>query len=455
MTPTSPERRAPSARRRFTLAGVAVVSCLTAVSVALGAAALERGPRVRGIDGDTDLLVERSGVTLVLRADQPLDGRSADGVRVEPEVPIDVDVSGSSLRVTFPGTVDFARDYRLIVPALRSRTTGAVDAAELAFTTPSLSVTSLVRGGAFARDGGDDRIVRHDLSSGQETTVLAAPRIQEYTDDGAGVVAAVLDDTGRASLVHGGDGLSTTPLALPGDGTLGLLRSSADAGRVGFVFTGSGTDGQQHLSTLFTIDPADPDAAAQAVLGVDGIPLQADAWFFVPGSTYLVAQAPTGTMSLVDATGVAAPRLLGEVGTLRGVLPGTTSLVVETPEGTTVLDLTTATTTPAGTDASDDLAAGSLLLSPETSIAWTADTVDRRAGGVVRRVFDADADARIEEVCVSPSGRHAAVGTVADDAVIDGYPTRAEWLGRTSAVVDLSTGEVVAEVPGTRPDWCA
>lgn len=455
MTPTSPETDAtrPRGSRRWVVASIAVVACLAAVSATLGVAALERGPRIRGVDGDTSLAVDQAGVTLVFRADQPLDPNSAEGVRVEPAAPFEVEVAGSTLRLRFTDTVDHAREYRVSVPALRGRATGATAETAYAFTTPPLTVTTLERGGSFDRAGGDDdRIVRHDLSSGVDDVIFAAARIQEYAEDGSGVVAAVLDEDGRAGLTRAGHGADPVPLPLPGDGTVGLLRASGDAGRAGFVFTGAGADGQSYISTMFLLDPADPGAGARAVLDLDGIPLQADSWFFVPGSSYLVAQTPTGTLVLVDATGSAPPRLLGEVGSLRGVLPASTSLVVDAPEGPAVLDLTNGSLTDIVGASTDD----AVFLSVTSAVQWTAAEVVRRtASEPTAEVFRADAGVRIEEVCVSPSGRYAAVGVVRSDAEIDAYPTRAEWLGRTSAVVDVASGDVLAEVPGTRPDWCA
>lgn len=454
MTRTSPETDAtrPRPSRRWVVASIAVVACLAAVSATLGVAALERGPRIRGVDGDTSLAVDQAGVALVFRADQPLDPNSAEGVRVEPAAPFEVEVAGSTLRLRFTDTVDHAREYRVSVPALRGRATGATAQTTFTFTTPPLMVTTLERGGSFDRaDGDDDRIVRHDLSSGVDDVIFAAARIQEYADDGTGVVAAVLDEDGRAGLTRAGHGGDPAPLPLPGEGTVGLLRASGDAGRAGFVFTGAGADGQAYISTLFLLDPADPDAGARAVLDLEGLPLQADSWFFVPGSSYLVAQTPTGSLILVDATDAAPPRLLGEVGSLRAVLPASTSLVVDAADGPAVLDLTNGSLTDI-VGASDDSA---VFLSATSAVQWTAaDVVRRTASEPATEVYRAAAGARIEEVCVSPSGRYAAVGVVRSDAEIDAYPTRAEWLGRTSAVVDVASGDVLAEVPGTRPDWC-
>ncbi|MDQ1123553.1 hypothetical protein [Microbacterium trichothecenolyticum] len=447
----------PRSSRRWAVAAIAVVVCLAALSSALAAGALERGPRIRGVDGDIALAVEQAGVTLVFRADQPLDPSSAEGVRVDPAAPFQVEVAGSTIRLRFTDTVDHARDYRVSIPALRGRATGVTADAAFDFTTPPLTLTTLERGGGFDRSGGDDdRIVRHDLSSDTDEVLFSAPRIQEYSDDGAGVVAAVLDQDGRASLTRAGPGTDPVPLPLPGQGTVGLLRASGDAGRAGFVFTGTGDDQQQYTSTLFLIDPADPGAGARAAVDIGGQPLQADLWFFIPGSAYLVAQTPVGSLVLVDATGSAPPRPLGEVGALRGVLPASTSLVVQGATGPAILDLTNGSLADIVGAATEDASTGSVFLSDSSSVRWTATDVVRRTsadGGT--EILRSGAGERIEEVCVSPSGRYAAVGLVSSDAQIDQYPTRAEWLGRDSAVVDLTTGDVLADVPGTRPNWCA
>lgn len=456
MTRTSPDARSPRAGRSarpFLAAVTGVTLCLAAVSGLLTASALERGPRVRTAVGDTALTVQRPGVTLGIRADQPLADTSTEGVRVEPPADVDVEVDGSTLRVRFLSPLDFGTDYRIVAPSLRGRTTGAAAAAEFAFRTPPLTVTTLERGGAYDRAGGEDRIVRHDVLSGDESTLFSAPRIQEYAVDGDSLVALVRDEAGRAVLRRvGADG--TTSLAAPGDGTVGLVRVSADAARVGFVYSGPGPDGTSYLNTLFTLDPEEPGARPQPVRGVGGIPLLADAWFFLPGSSYLVAQSPDTTLTLVDASGAAPARRLGEVGALRAVLPGATSVVVEGPTGTAILDLTDGSLTPAPVSSPvGEISAGSLVVSPTSSLSWDAATV-RLDDGSERSLFTVAPGERIDEVCLAPSGRHVLVGTVPAGAVVDGYPARAEWVGRTSTVVEVATGARVATLAGTRPSWC-
>ncbi|OZD47338.1 hypothetical protein CH252_20865 [Rhodococcus sp. 06-1477-1B] len=456
MTPTSRELR--RTQRRFIVVAAIVVLALVGASVAMASVALDRGPRLRAVTGDASLTVSQRDLTLTLRTDQPLDSSSMEGLRVEPAAPADIDIDGASVRVRFTGLLDFDTAYRIVAPGLRSRATGATSAVEYAFTTPSATVTVLERGGAFDRvDDTPDRVVRHDLSRGTETTVLSAPRIQEYADTPDGVVALVLDPDGGARLqTVDGAGAEAT-LSAPGQGDIRLLRASADAGRIGYVFTGPSADGTtEYTNTLFLTDPAADDPAPRAVLGIDGMPLRTDAWFFVPGSAYLVAEAADRSLVLVDATGVAPPRALGQLGDLRGILPGTTSVVVSSDAATSILDLTNGSVTDVAGAPTATSTLGSLVLSPTSVLTWTGRTITRSGGdGSEFPLAGAPSGERLQEVCVSPSGRHLAVGSAPDAAPIDGYPARADRVGRSTRIVDADSGETVAELSGTRPDWCA
>lgn len=227
---------------------------------------------------------------------------------------------------------------------------------------------------------------------------------------------------------------------------------------MGYVFTGTSTDGAQQFSgTLFLADPSTPDAPPRTVAGLDGAPVRTDAWQFVPGSAYLVAQTPDRSLILVDATGAAPPRVLGQLGDLLSFLPGTTSVVVGGVDGLSILDLTTGSVAAvAGTRAQGTApGTGRVVLSPDTIATWTATEVTRGVpGGDASVVARAEEGMRIQEVCASPSGRHLSVGVVPDDAAVDGYPARADRVGRRTDIVDAVSGEVVARVDGTRPDWC-
>lgn len=456
MTPTSPETRRHS--RRFTVVAATVVLALVGASVAMATVALDRGPRVRAVTGDAALAVSQRDLTLTLRTDQPLDDASLEGLRIEPEAPADIEIDGASVRVRFTGLLAFDTAYRIVAPELRSRATGATSALDYAFTTPPATVTVLERAGLFDRsDDTPDRVVRHDLSRGTETTLLEAPRIQEYADTPDGVVALVLDGDGGARLQTVDAAGRAGTLATPGRGDIRLLRASADAGRIGYVFTGPAADGTaDYTNTLFVSDPDAPDSAPRAVLGIDETPLRTDAWFFVPGTAYLVAESADRSLVLVDATGAAPPRALGQLGDLRGILPGTTSVVVSSDAATSVLDLTNGSVdvVPGAPAATSTLQ--SLVLSPDAFLTWDAYAVTRSSPeGTAAVLATANGGERLQEVCVSASGRHVAVGSVPDGASIDGYPARADRVGRSTRIVDAESGAIVAEVQGTRPDWCA
>lgn len=444
--------------RRFRLAAIATIGGLALLGVLLAAAALARGPQVRAITGDTSSAVTQRDVSLVFRTDQPLDPASAEGVTVEPATAVQVEVFGASVRVRFPDTLAFATDYRVVVPHLRSQATGNVAATGYAFRTPPLTVTTLERGGTFDRSGGSDAVVRHDLSDRADITVLTAPRIQEYAEAGDDTVAVAVDRDGATSLLLArGDG-RTAALSLPGRGDVRLLHASNDAGRIGYVFTGTSADGaQQFTGTLFLADPADPGAPARTVPGLDGSPVRTDAWQFVPGSAYLVAQTPERSLLLLDATGAAPPKVLGQLGDLLSFLPGTTSVVVGGADGLSILDLTTGAVTAVAGTRSVGAAPGTgrAVLSPDTVASWSATEVVRTTAGTTPVVVArADAGVRIQEVCASPSGRYLSIGIVPQEAAVDGYPARADRVERRTRIVDTDSGAEVGEIPGTRPDWC-
>lgn len=456
MTRTSPESR-PGARR-FVVVCTSVVSALVLAGAVLAGAALARGPQVRAVTGDPSVAVAQRDVVVTVRTDQPLDSSSAEGVALEPAAPMQVEVVGASLRVRFPETLSFDTAYRLVVPALRGQTTGTLSSTEYAFTTPALTITTLERGGSFDRGDGDDEVVRHDLSRGSDATVLRAPRIQEYAEAGGDTVAVAVDRDGATSLrLARGDGSQAT-LPLPGRGDLRLLRASSDAGRIGYVFTGSSDDGvQQYTGTLFLVDPADPSAPPRTVAGLDGAPVRTEAWQFVPGSAYLVAQTPDRSLLLVDATGAAPPRVLGQLGDLLSFLPGTTSVVVGDVDGLSILDLTSGSITAVdGTRATGAApGTGRLVLAPDAVATWSSTELTRRQPDATDTVVArADTGTRIVEVCASPSGRHLAIGLVPEAAPADGYPARADRVGRRTQIVDAVSGAVVTDVEGTRPGWC-
>lgn len=444
-------------RTRFWVVSITVVAVLALACVLMAAATLSRGPVVRAVVGDAATAVTQRDVTLTLRADQALDAASVDDVALEPPASMQVEVVGASLRVRFTEMLAFATDYRLVVPALRGESTGASAPAEYRFSTPPLTVTTLERGGVFDRVGGDDdAIVRHDLSHGTQATVFHAPRIQEYAEDGGETVALTLDQDGASGLEHVDAAGAVTSFDLPGRGDVRLLRASRDAGRVGFVFTGVSTDGsEQYTGTLFLLDPSDPTAPARTVPGLNGTPVRADAWYFVPGSAYLVAQTPDHSLLLVDATGAAPPRVLGQLGDLVAMLPGTTSVVVGSVTGQSILDLTTGAERPVPGTTAAAPGGGLAILSPDLVASWTAARLTLTVSSTESRIVaEAAVGERIEQVCASPSGRHLAVGMVPDAASVDGYPARADRIGRLTDVLDVGTGQVVSTVEGTRPDWC-
>src|SRR5690606_38471814 len=72
-----------------------------------------------------------------------------------------------------------------------------------------------------------------------------------------------------------------------------------------------------------------------------------------------------------------------------------------------------------------------------------------------REIFRAvDDGSWVRAMCVSPNRRYAALEVVPGGAEGDGYPANSAWTGMRTTVVDLKTGDAVADVEGIQPDWC-
>ncbi|HMR49293.1 MAG TPA: hypothetical protein PKE40_08705 [Arachnia sp.] len=442
-----------SAARGHLVAVAAVLAALAVTAVVLAVALVTRGPQVREVAGDPEALVTVEGSKLVLRADQPLAEDSLLGAAVTPEAGAVFSVSGSSVELRFEELLDYGTTYRVVLPALVGRDTGAEASFEYAFTTSPLQLHTLVRGAE------EDRVVRHLLDD--DEVLLSAPLVQEYAPVAGGAAAVALDEAGQSSVIVADDqGQRTLPL--PGPGAVTSLHGSDEAGLLGFLFTGAGTGGEPFTSVLFLTVLADGQPAP--VGGIDGNPLQVEDWGFVPGTAHLVARAFDGSLYLIDGTGAAPVQPLGSHGRFLGFVPGTTSFVAEDDAGSRVINLADGSVgEPMPRDeitgAAPVVVSGTQFLRPSGSPLEGA-AVDQprvllESAGESREVLRLPDDGSwIREVCASPNRRYMAAEIVPAGATGDGYPAASAWTGMSTVVVDLASGDVVLTAEGIQPDWC-
>ncbi len=453
--------------RRFRRSWTALVLSLAVAAAALGTASALQGPRVSSASLNAAAAVERAGQRLVIRADQPLTAVDAADVEVSPEAAVEVSTDGAQLTLRFTGLLRYATEYRVSV-AVHGAATGIAGRLEHSFATPDIDVDTLVRHG----EGTDapDRVVRQPLAgSGAGTTLLEAPRIQEYARAGSLVAAVVLDAEGHPGieLASTDDGLTTT-VSTPPARTIRRLGANASGDLLGFIVDGEGAGA---TSTLYLLDLTDGSWVPRAVDGPDGSPLAAMDWLMVPGTGSLVVQAQDEQLYLVDALHPeTAPAPLGRHTELRGFLPGTLRLVVADPDRGAIVDLAQGTTTtltlpvaeperglyPDAVTLTSDASYAALYVDPMgASDAGVRSVLYAVNAAGTRELFrPPNATSRIGAVCLSPNGQYLAVELVPGGSTADGYPIRIGWRDTTTFFVDAHTGAVRRSVAGMLADWC-
>jgi len=436
---------------------------LTVATATLGVAGVFRGPHLDDAGVAAATALERPGQRLVLQADQQIDPVDAGDVTISPDVPVEVSSDGRAITIRFGGMLRALTEYRVAV-AVTGTATGVAGILDHSFTTPDLEVATLVRD----LDGPDE--VRSRTVSGDEAvTLLSADRIQEFAVARDGVAAVLLDESGtdgRLVLAPTGEQI-TLEVPLPGPGRLRRLQAAPTTGILGVLFTSREAEGAD--SQLLLFDPADPSGLVRVVTGLDGEPVSALDWRFVPGTSYLVVQAFDQSMLLVDtATPDAAPVPLGEHAEMRGFLPGTRRLVVADPLSGGLIDLETGETSTLELpdDRLDETAYRGEIVAlgddryvevvshPGADFVLDYEILLVGPDGV-EVIYDRDAGIPIADVCLSPNAQYLAVEVQDPQGTPDGYPNVPGRTGTTTYFVDLETGSANRGVAGFAASWCA
>lgn len=462
-------RRAARRYRRLT---IIVVASLAALGGVLGAANTLQGPRLTSAEINGQGAVGRPGQRLVLHANQPIAHVDASQVTVTPSVPFTATTSGSDLTLTLDGMLDYETDYTVTVTA-KSLYSGAAASLDYSFTTPDVSVYTLIRDTGSVAGDEPDRVVRESLSSdspGDE--VFTAPRIQEYAVSGSKLAAIVLDEQNKTSLVVRdlSTGADTAVATGVETGSMRYLKSSGASGLFGFTITGeSAPDGSTSPTTLFVYDPSSGGATAREVKGFDGAQLPAVAWAFVQGTTSAVIQDYDQQLFLIDVTTDSVPSPLGRHAEVHGFIPGTAQLVVSDLQDFTLIDLQAAKTEPFDSltaQADPSYYPGKRLYLgdqgnyvqefdvPDSEYQYSTSALMLIDESGTRQIYRPDAGTRIRNICLSPNGRVAAVETFAEDKQNDKYPNVPSYLPMTTTFIDLSSLEATKSVDGWMPDWC-
>ncbi|QHC74900.1 hypothetical protein [Rathayibacter sp. VKM Ac-2805] len=464
-------RRAPgldsAGASRFPRLFWAVVAVLVLAVGGLTAATVAKGPRVASLEVSTDGVVERDGSRARLHLDQALEPDALDRVRVVPDAPHTAELDGGVLTVTFTDTLRYATRYEIGIDDARSAATGSAADVSASFTTKDPDLFTLDR---TADDPSQPDAVRvRPLSGGDARVLVAADRIQDYAVVGPVLVVVTIepDDTNllrTVTLDTGSEGV----IPLPGPGTVRELHSSPEKGVLGWTFTGQAPSGPLDRA-LYSYDLTDQKAEAVPVLGIDGGPLRARDWMFVPGTTSVVTHSLDDTVLLLDLLTPGSISPLGQHAELRGFVPGANRLVVADPESGSLIDLADGSVETLALPPADVSATASpvqiLLLdsgsyveleaeyAPETGA--TQYSVVRVDASGTSEVFRTSPTGRIRGVCLSPNGQYLAVETVSVEGRPDDYPGEPGFSATSTVLVDLGTGDTARSVNGRSRDWCA
>jgi len=453
----------PASPRAFRRAFTAVVLVLVLACGGLLAVAGSQGPRLVRTDVDPLAVVQQSRQRLVLAANRPIQPVDASRIRMEPGADFTVDTQADRVIIDFTRPLAYDADYTVSIDGVQGVGGGPASDLRTAFRTGDPGMYVLVRGG----EQQPDRILRQSVAGtgeGASDVVFQATKIQEYAVVGQSLIVATLQDDGTNGLVIAAlDGSGQADLPLPGRGTLRDLRAEDTGTTIGFRFTSA--DGGPFDDTLM-VDDVGAAAAPTPVLGLDGQPISAQAWGFVPGRPQLVAHGQDGDLYLVTIDGSSPIVPLGRHGTLGPFSADGTRLAVTDPGSTTEIDLRTAQQTRLPTEAGGaDLqydGAISFVPGDDSAVLRVRTALDPTTGTARQRLVvvrdgrasdvyvPADPATRITGLSVTPNGRFAVLETVPDPArgASDDYPRNPRDTTVTTLLVELSTGTVTRSVAG-------
>ncbi|MCU1406546.1 MAG: hypothetical protein JWQ43_2849 [Glaciihabitans sp.] len=451
--------------RRFTRTfaiTVAVLTVFVAVFVALG---YNQGPKLSSAQVDRAGVVNQSGQQLRLFANQAVADISGDQVTVTPSTPVSVTTSGDVIAVQFNQPLLYNTTYTVDVDGVTSAYLDQPSTLSYSFETAAPPLYYLDRG------EDSDQIIRTAVDTADRTVLYSTSEIQDYAvfDGLVAVVSLAEDSSSVLSLVN--DRGEVESVALPGSGTVDLLRGSAATGILGFTFTSAGpTPDRAFSATLMTIDLASTREVVP-VTGLDGQPVAALQWQFVPGSSRFVVQNVDQSVFMVDTDAAASARVIpvGQYTELDSVSTDGLTLVVADAFGPLAVTLADGSTTRLDPSPLDGVVpfGGVAQALPEGNwvqqIAIFNETSGRFSSAVV---FDDGDTARplfrtlndegsIEGFTVSPNNQYLAIETVPNvsNSVADGYPVNPRSQQITTVFVDISSGAVVKSIEGFRASW--
>lgn len=464
-------RRIELGRRRFRRGLWSTIVVLVVACAGLGTASVLQGPRIQG--GQLDVAESVAGPALLrLVIDEAVAPIDASQVEVTPDVGVTVQSDRDVVLVRFDRALDYATDYRIRLTGVQGASGGVTADLDYGWTTPGFVPTWLERAGS------GDRIVRGAPGVTPET-LFTGERIQDYLMlDGAALVVR-LDEQGTslADIVATDGSGNREELVLPGGAP----------GRIALL-TQAGTN------VLYSYTTLDPEAATDAglpefddtlmrldllgshisepVLGLDGLALAVDTILPVPGSTAVLVHTRAGAVLRYDPAGTDPPTLIGAYSELVSIAADGRRITVKDAFGHVVYDLVDGTETrvepsPVEGGTTVPFVADVVPLSGDRYVAravvpnedFTAfDSFVALDDGTSSRLLfrTSETGGSILGYRVTANERYlvAEVSPGGDTlAAADGYEADPRPRDVTVVLIDLVTGEVAGEWPGSHTRW--
>ena len=433
------------------------------------------GPRLTGSTVDTTAVVSQANQRLVLETNQQLAGVDADQVRISPSSPVQVQTVNDTIVIVFSQPLAYDTAYTVEVAGVTGPFADRVSELSVSFHTDEAPLFLLNRSPALPGETTKqpDRVIRTSVGVAETSTAFSAPYIQAFVPIGDELVVVTLADdlSNRLSLVSA-DGVAAE-LTLPGTGTVRELQASTVSSTIGFRFSSlPGATGQVYDNTLFLLDLT--RGTVDTVGGLDGKPIQAIAWGFMPARPELVAQLFDTTLLLVDPRTDTAPIPIGQFPNLNAFAPDGVRIAVSDQGSQYILDLST------GSEAA---------IVPQDVAGTTPYTAELRfltgGEGYVQRVAEFDqATGRVRQYLtlvtgdpaaptsrvvyepvlpnetilgfvISPNDQYLAIQTVPNSQtqISDDYPVGAQATTATTIIVDLATGAISRSIVGIDAIW--
>lgn len=456
MSTSRPSRTSTEVRFRRGLIGTIVALALACAG--LGTASALQGPKLQAAQLDLVAAVA-APASLRLVIDEAVADVAADDVQVTPDVPHTVSTDGDVVLVHFDQALQYGTRYAVTVAGVTAPAGGASADLTHDFRTPAATVRWVQRDPSG--DGSGDRIV--EAAPGAEPTeVLATPRIQDFLTLPEALFTVTLDDAGLATAqIVSLDGSNREDLTLPGSGQISLLEYSGTT--VLYTFTSAGEGVPAYDDTLFRLDLSGTHLS-DPVVGLDGTALSVDRLIPIPGTTQVLVHQRSGDLLRLDTSTADPPVLVASYSELGSLAADAHRVSAADAFGQVIYDLDDGTEervnpTPLG-DAIPYIAdvvplSGGRWL--ERAALPSADftsfdlSVALDDGTAATPVFAAAGDGRILGFRVTSNEQYvlAEVSPAGTDATSDRYGGSQRPLDVTLVMIDLASGDVVGEWPGS------